>query len=73
MLQLGFKWFDEGLADMEPETQSSMFTTRVLKVDPALLDAAGYQCLRHLFEIINLNEKKLRKTAMAMSNMVQLI
>ena len=55
---------------MEPETQASMFNTRVLKVDPSLLDAAGYQCLRRLFEAINLNEKKLRKTTMSLSNLV---
>ena len=77
--QLGFKWFDIGMADMELETQTQLFQTRVLKVwnhythhtlttltthtqvDPAMLDQAGYQCLRNFFETINLAERKLRK------------
>eukprot|EP00731_Ephydatia_muelleri_P019119 Em0011g1159a len=54
--RLGFKWFDEGLADMEAETQSNLFNARVLKVDPAVLDTAGYQCLRRLFEIVEIPE-----------------
>ena len=56
---------------MESETQSSLFNSRVLKVEPALLDTAGYQCLRRLFEVINLNEKKLRKATMALNSTVR--
>ena len=70
-IQLGFKWFDEGLADMEAETQSNLFNARVLKVDPAVLDTAGYQCLRRLFEVINLNEKKLKRTTMGLNSTVR--
>ena len=32
-----------------------------LKVDPLLLDLAGYHCIRSFFEAINLAERKLRR------------
>lgn len=60
-VQLAFKWFDKGMADLERESQLYMFTSRVLKVDPSVLDSAGYSCLRIFFETINLGEKKLKK------------
>lgn len=60
-LQLAFKWFDKGMADLERESQVFMFNSRVLKVDPSVLDSAGYSCLRNFFETINLSERKLRR------------
>ena len=61
VLQLAFKWFDKGMADLERESQIFMFNTRVLKVDPSVLDSAGYSCLRNFFETINLSERKLKR------------
>lgn len=60
-MQLAFKWFDKGMTDLEHESQVFMFNTRVLKVDPSLLDSAGYSCLRNFFETINLSERKLKR------------
>ena len=60
-MQLAFKWFDKGMTDLEHESQVFMFNTRVLKVDPSMLDSAGYSCLRNFFETINLSERKLRR------------
>ena len=61
IMQLAFKWFDKGMTDLEHESQVFMFNTRVLKVDPSMLDSAGYSCLRNFFETINLSERKLRR------------
>lgn len=60
-MQLAFKWFDKGMTDLEHESQVFMFNTRVLKVDPSMLDSAGYSCLRNFFETINLSERKLKR------------
>ena len=46
---------------MEQDTQMQLYHKRVLKVDPALLDLAGYHCIRNFFETINLAERKLRR------------
>ena len=56
---------------MEHETQNQLFQTRVLKVDPAKLDFAGYQCLRNFFETINLVERKLRKVSATYHSLVR--
>ena len=48
-----------------------MFNTRVLKVDPAKLDLAGYHCLRNFFETINLVERKLRKISASYDSLVR--
>ncbi len=69
-LQLAFKWFDNGMNDLEHETQVLMFNTRVLKVDPDKLDKPGYNCLRNFFETINLFEKKLKRMASSHSSLV---
>ncbi|CAI8010592.1 Ubiquitin carboxyl-terminal hydrolase 24, partial [Geodia barretti] len=68
--KLAFKWFDVGMGDMELETQTQLFQTRVLKVDPLKLDQAGYQCLRNFFETINLAERKLRKVSSAYHSII---
>ena len=60
-VQLAFKWFDRGMTDLEHESQMLMFNSRVLKVDPSMLDSAGYSCLRNFFETINLGERKLKR------------
>ena len=60
-VQLAFKWFDRGMTDLEHESQVLMFNSRVLKVDPSMLDSAGYSCLRNFFETINLGERKLKR------------
>lgn len=49
------------MGDLEYDTQQTLFHKRVLRVDPILLDYAGYQCIRNFFESINLTERKLRK------------
>ena len=49
------------MSDLEYDTQQQLFHKRVLKVDPVLLDLAGYHCIRNFFESINLAERKLRK------------
>lgn len=49
------------MGDLEADTQQNLFAKRVLKVDPVLLDMAGYHCIRNFFETINLAERKLRK------------
>ncbi|XP_019857623.1 PREDICTED: ubiquitin carboxyl-terminal hydrolase 24-like [Amphimedon queenslandica] len=59
--RLAFKWFDRSIGDLESDTQQSLFTKRVLRVEPVLLDMAGYHCIRSFFETINLAERKLRK------------
>ena len=66
-IQLAFKWFDRGMTDLEHESQVFMFNTKVLKVDPSMLDAAGYSCLRNFFETINLGERKLRRISGTLS------
>ena len=58
---MAFKWFDRSMGDLEADTQQNLFSKRVLKVDPVLLDMAGYHCIRNFFETINLAERKLRK------------
>lgn len=60
-MQLAFKWFDKGMTDLEHESQVFIFNTRVLKVEPSVLDSAGYSCLRNFFETINLSERKLKR------------
>ena len=69
-LQLAFKWFDNGMNDLEHETQVFMFNLYVLKVDPAKLDSAGYHCLRNFFETINLGERKLKKISASYQSLV---
>jgi ubiquitin carboxyl-terminal hydrolase 9/24 len=59
--RLGFKWFDLSMGDLELESQQNLFHKRVLRVDPLILDVAGYHCIRNFFESINLSERKLRK------------
>lgn len=49
------------MTDLEHESQMLMFNSRVLKVDPSMLDSAGYSCLRNFFETINLGERKLKR------------
>lgn len=66
-VQLAFKWFDRGMTDLEYESQVYMFNSRVLKVDPSMLDAAGYSCLRNFFETINLGERKLKRVSGTLS------
>ena len=55
------------MTDLEHESQVFMFNTKVLKVDPSMLDAAGYSCLRNFFETINLGERKLRRISGTLS------
>lgn len=50
-----------GINDLELDTQLQMFNKRVLKVDPAVLDLAGYHCIRNFFETINLAERKIKR------------
>ncbi|XP_065904481.1 ubiquitin carboxyl-terminal hydrolase 24-like isoform X2 [Dysidea avara] len=62
---LAFRWFDKGIVDLEPDTQTMLFNQKVLKVNPVKLHDAGYRCLRTFFENINLQEKKLKKIGVA--------
>ena len=71
--QLAFKWFDSGMGDMEHDTQVHMFNSKVLKTDPALLDLAGYHCLRNFFETINLDERKLKKISSSYQTLVSVL
>lgn len=40
-LQTCFDWFFKGQCDLEPDTQSQMFTGKVLKLDPSKLTMKG--------------------------------
>ena len=41
-LQTAFEWFTEGITDLEYETQSNLFTSRMLKFDVSKISRKGW-------------------------------
>lgn len=57
-----FDWFFKGQCDLEPDTQSQMFTGKVLKLDPSKLTMKGFACCKAFLENVNHNDNRIKKT-----------
>ncbi|KAF8763443.1 Ubiquitin carboxyl-terminal hydrolase 24 like protein [Argiope bruennichi] len=58
-----YDWFTRCLQDLESETQSSLFQTKLLKLEPAKLTYTGFLCFRTYFESVNSADHKLKRNS----------
>ncbi|CAL1268833.1 unnamed protein product [Larinioides sclopetarius] len=58
-----YDWFTRCLQDLESETQSSLFQTKLLHLEPSKLTYTGFLCFRTYFESVNAAEHRLKRNS----------